>query len=80
MQYEWFRKDGNQCRYYNQWRDFNRLRLYARVVQSVEKYKNELYDIVVKHIKENYPIWIPGKVSGIPVRTYNNVRIHIMKE
>lgn len=45
-----------------------------------EKYKNELYDIVVKHIKENYPIWIPGKVSGIPVRTYNNVRIHIMKE
>lgn len=42
IQYEWFRKDGNQCRYYNQWRDFNRLRLYARGEQSVEKYKNEL--------------------------------------
>lgn len=42
IQYEWFRKDGNQCRYYNQWRDFHRLRLYARGEQSVAKYKNEL--------------------------------------
>ena len=42
IQYEWFRKDGNQCRYYSQWRDFNRLRLYARGEQSVQKYKNEL--------------------------------------
>jgi len=42
IQYEWFRKDGNQCRYYSQWRDFHRLRLYARGEQSVEKYKNEL--------------------------------------
>ena len=30
IQYEWFRKDSNGCRYYTQWRDFNRLRLYAR--------------------------------------------------
>ena len=42
IQYEWFKKDGNQCRFYNQWRDFNRLRLYARGEQSVAKYKNEL--------------------------------------
>lgn len=42
IQYEWFRKDGNQCRYYNQWRDFHKLRLYARGEQSVAKYKNEL--------------------------------------
>ena len=42
IQYEWFRKDGNQCRYYGQWRDFHRLRLYARGEQSVQKYKNEL--------------------------------------
>ena len=42
IQYEWFRKDGNQCRYYNQWRDFNRLRLYARGEQPIQKYKNEL--------------------------------------
>ena len=42
IQYEWFRKDGNNCRYYGQWREFHRLRLYARGEQSVGKYKNEL--------------------------------------
>jgi hypothetical protein len=42
ISYEWFRKDGSQCRYYNQWSEFNRLRLYARGEQSVQKYKNEL--------------------------------------
>jgi hypothetical protein len=42
IQYEWFRKDGNSCRYYAQWRDFQRLRLYARGEQAVAKYKNEL--------------------------------------
>ena len=42
IQYEWFRKDGNSCRYYGQWRDFRRLRLYARGEQSIGKYKNEL--------------------------------------
>ena len=42
IQYEWFRKDSNGCRYYGQWRDFHRLRLYARGEQSVAKYKNEL--------------------------------------
>jgi len=42
IQYEWFRKDGNGCRYYDQWREFHRLRLYARGEQSIKKYKNEL--------------------------------------
>jgi len=42
IQYEWFRKDGSSCRYYSQWRDFHRVRLYARGEQSVAKYKNEL--------------------------------------
>tara|TARA_R110000823_G_scaffold240860_1_gene365667 strand:+ start:1521 stop:3956 length:2436 start_codon:yes stop_codon:yes gene_type:complete len=42
IQYEWFKKDGQQCRFYSQWRDFNKLRLYARGEQSVAKYKNEL--------------------------------------
>lgn len=42
IQYEWFRKDGNSCRYYGQWIEFNRLRLYARGEQPVGKYKNEL--------------------------------------
>ena len=42
IQYEWFRKDSGSCRFYSQWGDFNRLRLYARGEQSVAKYKNEL--------------------------------------
>ena len=42
IQYEWFRKDGNRCRFYNQWGEFHKLRLYARGEQSVAKYKNEL--------------------------------------
>jgi len=42
IQYEWFKKTSNQCRFYNQASDFNRLRLYARGEQSVAKYKNEL--------------------------------------
>jgi len=42
IQYEWFKRDGNQCRFYDQWRNFRRLRLYARGEQSVAKYKQEL--------------------------------------
>jgi len=42
IQYEWFKKDGAGCRFYNQWGDFHRLRLYARGEQSVGKYKDEL--------------------------------------
>jgi hypothetical protein len=42
IQYEWFRKDGGGCRYYSQWNEFHKLRLYARGEQSVGKYKNEL--------------------------------------
>ena len=32
IQYEWFRKDGTSCRYYSQWRDFQRLRLYVFLI------------------------------------------------
>jgi hypothetical protein len=42
IQYEWFKRDGSNCRYYDQWREFHRLRLYARGEQSIGKYKNEL--------------------------------------
>ena len=42
IQYEWFKRDGGSCRYYDQFRDFHRLRLYARGEQSIGKYKNEL--------------------------------------
>lgn len=42
IQYEWFRKDGNGSRYYDQMNEYHRLRLYARGEQSVAKYKNEI--------------------------------------
>ena len=42
IQYEWFRRDGLSCRFYDQFREFHNLRLYARGEQSVGKYKNEL--------------------------------------
>ena len=42
IQYEWFRRDSNTCRFYSQWAEFNKLRLYARGEQSIAKYKNEL--------------------------------------
>lgn len=42
IQYEWFKRDTNSCRFYNQWEDFHKLRLYARGEQSVAKYKREM--------------------------------------
>lgn len=36
---EWFSKKSNSCRYYDQWIDFHKLRLYARGEQSTAKYK-----------------------------------------
>lgn len=42
IQYEWFRRDGNNGRYYDRYRNFHKLRLYARGEQSVAKYKKEL--------------------------------------
>ena len=42
IQYEWFRRDSGSCRFYSQYAEFNRLRLYARGEQSIGKYKNEL--------------------------------------
>jgi hypothetical protein len=39
---EWFRKKANTCRFYDQWGEFHRLRLYARGEQPIQKYKDEL--------------------------------------
>jgi hypothetical protein len=39
---EWFRKDAGTCRFYSQWVEFHKLRLYARGEQSITKYKKEL--------------------------------------
>lgn len=42
ISYEWFAKTGNSCRYYSQWIDFHRIRLYARGEQPIAKYKSQL--------------------------------------
>ena len=43
IEYEWFRGGRiNSSRWHTGYQNFNRLRLYARGEQSVEKYKNEL--------------------------------------
>lgn len=41
IQYEWFRNDHNG-KFFSQWEEFHKLRLYARGEQSTAKYKNEL--------------------------------------
>ena len=42
IQYEWFKRDYGNCRFYSNWQEFHRLRLYARGEQSVRKYKDEI--------------------------------------
>ncbi len=39
IQYEWFNREGSNCRYYDQQSSFHNLRLYARGEQSVYRYK-----------------------------------------
>ncbi len=52
---------------------------YVAELESNEKYKTQLFELVTKHLKEKYPKWIPGSIKGVPVRTDNNVRIHLKK-
>jgi len=42
IQTEWFNRAGGSCRYYNNWIEYHKLRLYARGEQSIAKYKSEL--------------------------------------
>lgn len=42
IQYEWFRRDKNGSKFFNQWDNFHKLRLYARAEQPIGKYKNEI--------------------------------------
>jgi hypothetical protein len=39
---EWFKRKNNTCRFYDQWGEYHRLRLYARGEQPVQKYKDEM--------------------------------------
>jgi len=42
IEHEWFRNSSGQNRFINNFQNFNRLRLYARGEQPVQKYKDEL--------------------------------------
>jgi hypothetical protein len=69
ISYEWFRKDSGSCKFYNQWGEFHRLRLYARGEQSIAKYKNELaVDGDLSHLNLDWtPIPIVPKFVDIVV-------------
>lgn len=53
---------------------------YVAHLDENKKFKSSLFEIAVDYIKKNYPVWIPGRIDGIPVRTDNNVRIFFEKE
>lgn len=74
IQYEWFRKDGRSSRFYNQWSDYHRLRLYARGEQSIQKYKNELsVDGDLSHLNIDWtPVPIIPKFLDIVVNGMND--------
>tara|TARA_R100000655_G_scaffold22736_4_gene45947 strand:+ start:7301 stop:9712 length:2412 start_codon:yes stop_codon:yes gene_type:complete len=42
IEHEWFRNNSGQNRFLNNYQNFNRLKLYARGEQPVQKYKDEL--------------------------------------
>ena len=42
IEHEWFRNSSGQNRFISNFQNFNRLRLYARGEQPVQKYKDEL--------------------------------------
>lgn len=78
VQYEWFRRDSGTCKFYNQWGEFHRLRLYARGEQSVAKYKNELsVDGDLSHLNLDWtpipiiPKFVDIVVNGMSDRLFN---------
>ena len=66
---EWFKKNTNSCRFYNQWGNYHTLRLYARGEQPTQKYKNELsIDGDLSHLNLDWsPIPIIPKFVDIVV-------------
>lgn len=74
IMYEWFAKTGNNCRYYSQWIDFHRIRLYARGEQSIAKYKEQFQvDGDMSHINLDWtPVPIIPKFVDIVVNGMND--------
>ena len=52
---------------------------FAPQLTTNAKFKDQLCLLAVDYIKKHYPVWVPGKIKGIPVRTYNNVRVFFEK-
>jgi len=69
IQWEWFAKTGNNCRYYSQWIDFHRIRLYSRGEQPIGKYKEQFQvDGDMSHINLDWtPVPIIPKFVDIVV-------------
>lgn len=74
VQYEWFRKDGNNSRFYDQWGNFHKLRLYARGEQSIGKYKDQIaVDGDLSHTNLDFtPVPIIPKFVDIVVNGMND--------
>ena len=74
ISYEWFAKTGNGCRYYSQWIDFHRTRLYARGEQPIGKYKNQFeVNGDMSHINLDWtPVPIIPKFVDIVVNGMND--------
>jgi hypothetical protein len=74
IQWEWFAKTGNNCRYYSQWIDFHRIRLYARGEQPIGKYKEQFQvDGDMSHINLDWtPVPIIPKFVDIVVNGMND--------
>lgn len=74
IQYEWFKRNANSCRYYDQWLEYNRLRLYARGEQPIDKYKKEFaIDGDLSYVNLNWePVPIIPKFVDIVVNGMSN--------
>jgi len=74
IMWEWFAKTGNNCRYYSQWIDFHRIRLYARGEQSIAKYKEQFQvNGDMSHINLDWtPVPIIPKFVDIVVNGMND--------
>ena len=75
---EWFKRKGGSCRYYDQFGQFHKLRLYARGEQPIQKYKNEIsVDGDLSYLNLNWdivpiiPKFVDIVVNGMSDRLYS---------
>ncbi len=57
-----------------------RIREWVPHLETNEKFKDSLFIIAIDNMKDKFPKWVPGEISGVPVRTDNNVRVFFVKE